>query len=124
MVYEVEINHERKRKIREKRVEVRLSLTEFELLKDANISNIARFLRDAAFNAVKKEPLKMPFFSKIDRDFVLELSRIGNNINQISRAVNTEIARSEPLNAVKLLHLLIDIQETLRNLRIEASDDH
>ena len=50
-------------------------------------------------------------------DLVFELRRIGNNINQIARAINTDLVAREPLDAVKLLHLLIGIDETLKQLR-------
>jgi hypothetical protein len=42
---------------------------------------------------------------------------VGTNINQIARAINTDLVAREPLDAVKLLHLLIGIDETLKQLR-------
>ena len=102
--------------IREKSYKVRMSLAEVETLKEANVLNIAKFLRDSALNAVNKKEQKN-FYSKVDRDFVLELSRIGNNINQIAKAINTDLAKGEPFNAVRLFHLLIAINENLEALR-------
>ena len=75
--------------IRERSYKVRMSLAEVETLKEANVLNIAKFLRDSALNAVNKKEQKN-FYSKVDRDFVLELSRIGNNINQIAHTVNAQ----------------------------------
>ena len=60
---------------------------------------------------------KVGTYTKLDRSFVLELSRVGTNINQIARAINTDLVAREPLDAVKLLHLLIGIDETLKQLR-------
>ena len=56
-------------------------------------------------------------YSKLDRDFILELTRIGGNINQIAKALNTDIAKGEPFQAVKVLHLLIAINENLEQLK-------
>ncbi|EXB03355.1 bacterial mobilization family protein, partial [Acinetobacter sp. 1396970] len=36
-------------------------------------------------------------YTKLDREFLLELSRIGGNINQIAKAINTDLASSRPL---------------------------
>ena len=117
MEYKAKINHAKKRKVREHRVEVRLSDDELNQLKNANASSIARLLRESALSAVNKEETQVPQFTKLDRDFLLELSRIGNNINQISKAINTDIASNRPLDAARLLHLLIGVDQTLKELR-------
>ena len=46
-----------------------------------------------------------------------ELARIGNNINQIAHAVNRDLAADRPLDAARLLHLLIGIDQVVRELR-------
>jgi hypothetical protein len=117
MEHKTTINHARKRKVREKRVEVKLSTEEYETLKNANTASIARFLRESALSAVNKEETQIPQFTKLDRDFLLELSRIGNNINQIAHAVNRDLAADRPLDAARLLHLLIGVDQTLKELR-------
>ena len=117
MEHKTTINHARKRKVREKRVEVKLSTEEYEALKNANTASIARFLRESALSAVNKEETQIPQFTKLDRDFLLELSRIGNNINQIAKAINTDIAADRPIDAARLLHLLIGIDQVVRELR-------
>ena len=119
MEHKTTINHARtrKRKVREKRVEVKLSTEEYEALKNANTASIARFLRESALSAVNKEETQVPQFTKLDRDFLLELSRIGNNINQIAKAINTDIAADRPIDAARLLHLLIGIDQVVRELR-------
>ena len=117
MEHKTTINHARKRKVREKRVEVKLSTEEYETLKNANTASVARFLRESALSAVNKEETQIPQFTKLDRDFLLELSRIGNNINQIAHAVNRDLAADRPLDAARLLHLLIGVDQTLKELR-------
>jgi len=117
-IYKAEIQFEKKRLVRTKVVKVTLFDSEFKILDEQNPYNsVARLLRESALKAVNNESSSTNQYTKLDREFVLELSRIGSNINQIARGINTEIARDEPLNAVKLLHLLIGIDETLKQLK-------
>lgn len=102
--------------VRDRIYKVRLSSEEVEMLKSANVLNIAKFMRDSSLNVVNKRKDKQAY-SKLDRDFLLELSRIGSNINQIAKAVNTDIAKAEPLDALKLLQLLISINQNLEDLK-------
>ncbi len=102
--------------VRDKTYKVRLSTEELEVLKNDNVQNIARFLRESGLNSINKKKQKN-LYSKLDREFLLELSRIGNNVNQIAKAINIDIAKREPLSAVKLLHLLISINENLQDLK-------
>lgn len=115
--YKHEIQFEKKRPVRTKVVKVTLFESEFQLLEDKNpFNSVAKLLRESALKTVKQE-VHTSTYSKLDRDFILELSRIGTNINQISKGINTNISREEPFDAVKLLHLLISIDETLKDLR-------
>lgn len=104
---------------RTKIYKVRLSEDEVQQIKDANITNIAKFLRDTALTTINAPTSQKPLpqYSKIDRDFILELSRIGGNLNQIAKAINTDLANARPIEAVRLLHLLIAIHESLNGLR-------
>ena len=116
--YKHEIQFEKKRPVRTKVVKVTLFNSEFQLLEEKNpYKSVAKLLRESALNAVKQQDVHTSKYSKLDREFILELSRIGTNINQISKTINTNIARDEPLDAVKLLHLLIGIDETLKQLK-------
>ena len=107
---------------RTKSLKVRFTDDELQKIKDANIVNVAKFLRESALakldvaqgSAQKKKGAKN--YSKIDRDYVLELSKIGGNLNQITRAINIDLVRREPLNSAKLLHLLIGIDQTLKSM--------
>jgi hypothetical protein len=107
---------------RNKVYKVRFSDAEVQKIKDANILNIAKYLRDTSLakidatqGSVKKN--QEHHYTKLDREFLLELSRIGCNINQIAKAINSDIASSRPFDAVKLLHLLIGIDQTLKELK-------
>lgn len=102
--------------VRDKIYKVRLSTEEVEMMKSANVLNIAKFMRDSSLNVVNKRKDKQ-VYSKLDRDFLLEFSKIGGNINQIAKALNTDIAKGEPFEAIKVLHLLIAINENLELLK-------
>jgi len=118
--------------VRERTFKVRLSETEYQLL-DANnpYGSIAKLLRQAAIEKatkihnskaeddqkIKATKVVESSYSKTDRILILELGRIGNNINKIAKAINTDIASTGAFDKLKLLHLLISIDLQLRELR-------
>ncbi|KAF1013663.1 MAG: hypothetical protein GAK29_04707 [Acinetobacter bereziniae] len=122
----------KQKSIRERTFKVRLSESEYQLL-DANnpFSSIAKLLRQSAVEKATKihnskaddeekiKPTKVveSSYSKTERTLILELSRIGNNVNQIAKSINTDIAGTGTFDKVKLLHLLISIDQQLRELR-------
>ena len=118
--------------VRERTFKVRLSESEYQLLDTNNpYGSIAKLLRQAAvekatkiYNSnadadqkIKSTKVVESLYSKTERALVLELGRIGNNVNQIAKAVNTDIAGVGTFDKVKLLHLLISIDQQLRELR-------
>ena len=118
--------------VRERTFKVRLSESEYQLLDCNNpYGSIAKLLRQAAVEKATKihnskaeddqkiKAIKVveSSYSKTERTLILELSRIGNNVNQIAKAVNTDIACTGAFDKVKLLHLLISIDQQLRELR-------
>ena len=118
--------------IRERTFKVRLSESEYQLLDSNNpYGSIAKLLRQAAVEKairihnskaeddqkIKGTKVVESSYSKTERALILELSRIGNNVNQIAKAVNTDIAGTGAFDKVKLLHLLISIDQQLRELR-------
>ena len=118
--------------VRERTFKVRLSESEYQLLDTNNpYGSIAKLLRQAAVEKATKicnskaedgqkiKPTKVveSTYSKTERALILELGRIGNNVNQIAKAVNTDIAGTGTFDKVKLLHLLISIDQQLRELR-------
>ena len=128
--------HEQEKKqskaVRERTFKVRLSESEYQLL-DANnpFGSIAKLLRQSAvdkatkiYNSkaddaekIKSTKIVESSYSKTERNLILELGRIGNNVNQIAKAINTDIAGTGTFDKVKLLHLLISIDQQLRELR-------
>lgn len=121
-----------KKKIRERTFKVRLSESEYQLLDSNNpYGSIAKLLRQSAIekttqiynsNKTKQDQIKQRYsadatYSKTERQLILELSRIGNNVNQIAKAINVDISSTGAFDKVKLLHLLISIDRQLRELR-------
>ena len=122
----------KQRKVREHRVEVRLSEAEYQLIEMNNpFNSIAKLLRQSALDEVvnihnskaeeseKLKPLKVvkTSYSSTEKALLLELARIGNNVNQIAKAIHTDIAGTGTFDKVKLLHLLISIDQQLREIR-------
>ena len=118
--------------VRERTFKVRLSESEYQLLDSNNpYGSIAKLLRQSAVEKVTKihnskaeddQKIKTTkvvesSYSKTERALILELGRIGNNVNQIAKAVNTDIAGTGAFDKIKLLHLLISIDQQLRELR-------
>ena len=118
--------------VRERTFKVRLSESEYQLLDSNNpYGSIAKLLRQAAVEKatkihnskaeddqkIKSTKIVESSYTKTERTLILELGRIGNNINQIAKAVNTDIAGTGAFDKVKLLHLLISIDQQLRELR-------
>ena len=118
--------------VRERTFKVRLSESEYELLDSNNpYGSIAKLLRQAAIDKATKihnskveddQKIKVrkvveSTYTKTERALILELGRIGNNVNQIAKAVNTDVAGTGAFDKVKLLHLLISIDQQLRELR-------
>ena len=118
--------------VRERTFKVRLSESEYQLLDSNNpYGSIAKLLRQAAIEKatkihnskaedeqkIKAKKVVESSYSKTERALILELGRIGTNVNQIAKAINTDIAGTGAFDKVKLLHLLISIDQQLRELR-------
>jgi hypothetical protein len=118
--------------VRERTFKVRLSESEYQLLDSNNpYGSIAKLLRQAAVEKATKihnskaeddqkiKAIKVveSSYNKTERALILELSRIGIYVNQIAKAVNTDIAGTGTFDKVKLLHLLISIDQQLLELR-------
>lgn len=126
------IVQKRNRKTRERSFKVRLSEAEYQFLDTYNpYGSIAKLLRETALektkqisNSKNKDTVATkttshiePSYSKTEKELILQLARIGNNVNQIAKAVNTDIAGVGLFDKTKLLHLLISIDRQLQELR-------
>lgn len=84
---------------------LRFSKSEFELIQQQlEKSNIT--FSDFARSAILKKKIKLP----IEKELLYELNKIGNNLNQIARTVNTD-------NKVQILSKLVQIESLLKDLK-------
>jgi len=85
---------------------IRFSKSEYEKIEieikktNSNFSNFA-----------KSVLLKKQIKTKINQDYLIQLSRIGNNINQIAKYINTQ---KDGINNIKLLETLLEIERGLK----------
>jgi len=69
---------------REKIIKIRVSATEFQQLEaNKTCKSLATYMREIALN-----PNVDMFAKKADDDLILQLSKIGNNVNQIARRIH------------------------------------
>src|SRR5690606_22673467 len=89
--------------VREPMFKVRLSESEYRLLDGNNpFGSIAKLLRQSAVEKatqihnskadddqkIKAKNVVASSYAKTERSLILELGRIGNNVNQIAKAIN------------------------------------
>lgn len=102
-------------------VKVRLTDSELNLIKEKNPhASLSRFMREATLNAARPTaPIEQPKqkYSTTHKNLLIELSRIGTNVNQIARAINVDVKNLNDIDKTKLLILLLDIEKQLKELR-------
>jgi Bacterial mobilisation protein (MobC) len=112
--------------IRTKKLQALFSPIEYEMIRskaeDASIS-----LAELTRRCVLLRPIPPPL-GRVTLDTYLELSRIGNNINQLAKATNTAMKMQLPPPASpellqELLELLRHCQREIANTFIEESDE-
>lgn len=112
--------------LRNKTLEARVNAIEHEMIKlkaqDAGLS-IAEFTRRSVL--LKPLPRRL---SKITLATYRELVRIGNNINQLTRATNAAIKMgvqppAYPYQLAELRNLLQEIGRQLSSIETEVTDD-
>lgn len=121
--------HLSKTLIRDKMLQARLSTIEMEMLRskaeDAGMS-LAELTRRCVL--LRPIPPPPPRLSRVTVATYLELSRIGNNINQLAKATNTAIKMqlpppAEPELLQELLELLRHCQQEIAKTFIEEDDE-
>lgn len=97
-------------------IKVRFSQDELALIKSKNtLAYPARYIREAALHAAQNQAMPRQY-SQLQRETILHLARIGNNLNQLAKAVNSDLHDFGTFDRVKLLHMLIQIQHALAEL--------
>lgn len=90
-----------KKPVREKRLNIRFSDAEFELIeKKAAGMNLARYAR--AMLTTGYVPRRERDFPTIDPNLMQEIKSMGKNVNQLVRYVHTESNASRPINTLSL----------------------
>ena len=103
---------------RNRYIQIRLSDDEFNEIKSrAGSVNTSTYLRQLALEQpIAKPPqLSREVIHKCDPDLIREISRIGNNINQIAKHLNQG---NELSNAIMLalLNLQVSLDETVQRV--------
>ncbi len=110
----------KKRETKDRQLKVRLTEDEFAKLKKAadadgvTLANYAR--RQLDLDTVKRSPIGMMTYRKytpVDPDLLRQISRLGNNLNQIARRVN----QNDFQTSLDLLKTLLTIERRLKQVQ-------
>lgn len=97
----------RKSKYDKKFVRKTIRFTELEWQKiEEQISKGETTFTDFARSAILRKKIKLP----IEKDLIYELNKIGNNLNQIAKAVNQRDDK------IQILTELVEIERALKNV--------
>ena len=92
---------------------IRFTDEEFSTIKEKmeldNYSNFTEFALHSMLICKRKKPSRA---NSINKEYLLELSRIGNNLNQLTRKLNKE----DRLNNLGL-SAIIDIRDSINSLK-------
>lgn len=104
---------------REKIIKIRASKSEYsELLKRSTKPRLAEWMREKCLGEKIPRSRKVP---EIDPDLLRQLAGIGNNLNQIARAINSQDWK--PVDRIQVISALSSIQRELAELKKENSGD-
>lgn len=104
---------------RTKIVKSRFNETEIELLRaNANGEPLGAFLRNVGLGNTIKEIYKTKrTYTPVDPDLILELQKLGINLNQIARKVNQDSKSEKPLELFQILSNLSRIKESINDIK-------
>jgi hypothetical protein len=89
---------------------IRFTDDEFSTIKEKmDLGNYSNFTEFALHSMINKKPSKA---KSINKEYLLELSRIGNNLNQLTRKLN----KGDRLNNLGL-SAIIDIRDSINSLK-------
>lgn len=103
--------------LRDKRVEIRVCQQEYAKLEkhalEAGYLNVAQYLRESGLT--RKQITSPSTKQKLKNQWLYEINRIGNNVNQIARYLNQGKALDE-----EMLMVLLQIQDIAQDTLKEA----
>jgi Bacterial mobilisation protein (MobC) len=101
--------------IRDQVIPIRLSATELRYVKErAGSLSLSEFFRKAGLGQSIPQRRKRQILPQLHREMLLELGKIGGNLNQIARACSLTIHQG--ISCDVDLNLLMTLQETIRKL--------
>lgn len=103
--------------LRDKRIEIRVCQQEYEKLEkyalEAGYLNVAQYLRESGLT---RKQITSPSTKQKERNqWLYEINRIGNNINQIAKKLNQNKAPDE-----EMLMVMLQIQDIAQEALKEA----
>ena len=108
--------HNSKKNTKDQRLEIRLSAYDLEKLKRKasamDLSNSELIRRLVKYGVCYKID-----FNSID-EILYQLSKIGTNINQITRGINTAVIKGEEIDADQMMETLNNYYNSLKALQL------
>lgn len=98
---------------RTKEIKIRLTEQEYQALLDRKKGELAVWIRTTCLEQDIPEPKKV---KTADPELLRQLAKIGGNLNQIAKATNTEQARGDIINLLRVTAELATIREQLDEL--------
>ncbi|ELA07975.1 putative mobilization protein C (plasmid) [Moraxella macacae 0408225] len=108
-----------KRQIRDKSIKIRLNADELAQFKQRQIGDeLASWVRSVCLGNPLQPPKKTKQISikTADPELLRQLAKIGSNLNQIARAVNTQQAHGNIISFLRLTTELAIIREQLSEI--------
>ena len=103
-----------KKPIRTKEIKIRLTEQEHQILLDKKTgAELATWIRDTC---LETETPKKKQIKTADPELLRHIGRIGGNLNQIAKVINTYEARGDKINPLRILAELATIREQLNSL--------
>jgi hypothetical protein len=111
-------------------IKIRVTPEEKEKLRaisDRERITLARLIRDAVLEEAEKRSharIKKVIVHAADPELIRQVARIGNNINQIARALNmlVQVSGASSAEAIGLLSGLVSIERDLKELVESVTD--
>lgn len=104
---------------REKIIKIRATESEYsDLVERSTKPRLAEWMREFCLGAKSPRARNIP---QIDPDLLRQLAGIGNNLNQIARAINSQ--EWKPVDRIQVISALSAIQRELTELKRENSGD-
>ncbi len=104
---------------RTKIIKIRATESEYlDLVSRSQKPKLAEWMREFCLDAKVPKAKKIP---PVDPNLLRQLAGMGNNLNQIARAVNSQ--EWKPTDKIQIITALVNIQRELAELKTEHTHD-